>query len=389
MANYISSNANRFYAVLEQAYGQAAAASATNRYPAVKLQAAQSLEQLRRQDKTGTRTFLGTPSTARRNTAFETKTYLTSWIGSAEPSCGALIRAATGGAASTCSGLSVAGIQGGTNIHTASPHGLTAGCAVSFASEIRFVASIADPQTFALNAPFTNAPSVGATLAPCITYSLGSQLPSLTLYDYWDPITATSRIITGAGVDTFGIVVNGDFHEMNFRGPAADLLDSTSFIAGQGGLQTYPVEPSSDAFDYSIVPGHLGQVWLGTYPSQFMTLTEAAISVKNNLALRNQEFGTSHPRALVPGEREVICNFALFAQDDVNTAGLYGAARARATMSAMFQLGQQQGELMAVFMPQVTPEIPNYDDSETRLQWQFTNNLAQGTADNELFIAFA
>jgi len=33
--------------------------------------------------------------------------------------------------------------------------------------------------------------------------------------------------------------------------------------------------------------------------------------------------------------------------------------------------------------------VPNYDDSETRLQWQFRNNLAQGTANDEIFIAFA
>jgi hypothetical protein len=55
----------------------------------------------------------------------------------------------------------------------------------------------------------------------------------------------------------------------------------------------------------------------------------------------------------------------------------------------MLQLGQQQGELMGLFLPQVTPEIPVFNDAETRLQWEFNGNLAQGISDDELFIAFA
>ena len=55
----------------------------------------------------------------------------------------------------------------------------------------------------------------------------------------------------------------------------------------------------------------------------------------------------------------------------------------------MIQLGQQQGQLMGIFMPAMTPEIPNFNDSETRLQWEFKNNKAQGTANDEFFIAFA
>jgi hypothetical protein len=105
--------------------------------------------------------------------------------------------------------------------------------------------------------------------------------------------------------------------------------------------------------------------------------------------VRNQEFGSSYPSAIAPGMREVASKFTLFAQDDAQTTALYAAAKQRTPVQAMLQLGQQQGELMAVFMASVVPEIPNYDDSETRLQWAFKNNLAQGTAEDELFIAFA
>jgi hypothetical protein len=389
MGSYISSNANRFYVAVETTYGQAAAVTSGNRFPAVRLQGQQLLASGRRLDKTGTRTFLGTPSTARRQTAFEARTYLTSWSGSGEPSYGPLFHAGLGAAPNLSSGLVVASMLSNTQLQTTMAHGLSFGSGISYSGEIRFVTNVIDASTVTFNAPFTNTPAPNAALASAITYPLAIALPSVTLYDYWDPITAVSRIITGAAVDTLALSVDGDFHEFVFNGPACDLLDSSSFVGGDAGLSSFPAEPALADFDYSIVPGHLGEVWLGSTPNQFFTLTGASIAVKNNIDVRNQEFGSSYPSAIAPGMREVASKFTLFAQDDAQTTALYAAAKQRTPVQAMLQLGQQQGELMAVFMANVVPEIPNYDDSETRLQWAFKNNLAQGTAEDELFIAFA
>jgi hypothetical protein len=389
MAGYISSNANRFYVAIETAYGQAAPVASGNRFPAVRLQAQQLLAPGRRLDKTGTRTFLGNPTTSRRQTAFEARTYLTSWSGSGEPSYGPLFHAGLGAAPNLSSGLFVSSIQNNTQLQTTMAHGLSFGSGVSYNGEIRFVTSVTDASSVVLNAPFSSTPAANAALATTITYPLAIALPSLTLYDYWDPVTSVSRIITGAAVDTLALSVDGDFHEFVFSGPACDLLDSSSFVTGAAGLSTFPQEPALAAFDYSIVPGHLGEVWLGSTPNQFFTLTGASIAVKNNIDVRNQEFGSSYPRAIAPGMRQAASTFTVFAQDDAQTTALYAAAKQRTSVQAMLQLGQQQGELMAVFMANVTPEIPNYEDSETRLQWTFKNNLAQGTAEDELFIAFA
>lgn len=389
MANYISSNANRFYVALEAAYGQAAAITPGNRFPAVKLQAQQVLEGTKRHDKTGTRTFLGAPKTARRHTAFEVRSYLTSWSGSGEPGYGPLFRAGMGSAPQFTGALSIAAVQNATQIQTTVPHGLSAGSGVSFSNEIRFVTSVIDAMTIMINASFSITPVTGQALSPAVTYRLASALPSLTVYDYWDPLTTVSRLIVGAAVDTMDIIVNGDYHEFAFSGPAADLLDSSTFTPGTAGMTAFPVEPPVGAFNYSIVPGHLGQVWLGNVDNQFFTLTAATIEIKNHIDVRNQEFGSSYPRAIAPGMRQVSSRFAVFAQDDAQTNALYQAAKARNLVSAMLQLGQQQNELMGIFLPQVTPEIPVFNDSETRLQWEFNSNLAQGTSDDELFIAFA
>ena len=389
MANYITSNANRFYVVLEDTYGQAAIPISVNRFPAVKLQADQVLETGKRLDKTGTRTFLGTPKDARRHTAFDVKSYLTSWSGNGQPSYGPLFQGALGASPQFSGGLALLSVANQAKFQTATPHGLSAGSAVSFGNEIRFVTEVPDSRTAVVNSPFSVTLAVGAVLGPAVSYRVSTGLPSVTLYDYWDPTTTISRIIPGAAIDTCIVTVNGDYHEFAFSGPAADLIDSATFAASSSGLSAFPAEPILSGFDYSIVPGHLGQVWLGSTPNQFFTLTGASIEIKNNIALRSTEFGSSYPMSIAPGERDVVSHFTLMAQDNAQTTALYAAAKLRTPVSAMLQLGQQKGQLMGIMLPNVMPEIPSYNDSQPRLQWEFKNNRAQGTSDDEIYIAFA
>ena len=98
MSSYISSNANRFYAALETAYGKVGSITAANRIPAVKLGVQQKVETGTRRDKTGSRTFAGVPAGVRRRTTFDLQTYLTSWDKTtAGPGYGPLFEAAMGG----------------------------------------------------------------------------------------------------------------------------------------------------------------------------------------------------------------------------------------------------------------------------------------------------
>jgi hypothetical protein len=78
----------------------------------------------------------------------------------------------------------------------------------------------------------------------------------------------------------------------------------------------------------------------------------------------------------------------LFELVDAQTAALYQAARSRSPISVMFQLGEQTNQLFGAYMPAMVPEVPEYDDSQTRLEWKFSNCRAQGTAENELYVAF-
>jgi hypothetical protein len=388
--SYILSNDNRFYVALEQSYGVAAAIATSNRIPAVKLTTKQQREKVQRNDKTGSRTFAGNPSGLRIQTSFGLKTYMANWTsGSGLPPHGPLFQACLGGTPAQSAGGTVASTSGTSTVAFTSPHGLAPGAAVTSGGEIRFVTVIVDAQTIQLNAPFSVTPAVSSQTGPTATYPTAESLPSATLFDYWSPGTAVQRVLAGMALDTLSVKVNGDFHEFDFSGQAQDLVDTASFASGQFGLSAFPAEPTVAPINYSIIPGHLGQVWLGSSPSRFFTLTNATITFANNLELRAREYGAMLPSVISPGQRTVSITFSLYQMDDTATAALYQAARQRSPVSVMMQLGQQQGELFGIYMSSVVAEVPAFDDSDRRQQWQFQSSRAQGSVNDEIYFAFA
>lgn len=389
MAVYISSNANRFYCAAENIYGQVPVITAANRIPAVKLSAKQQLEVTARKDKTGSRTFGGLPPGGRRKTTFDLRTYLTTWPGGANaPSYGPLFQAALGGSPLVFNGGTAGNGSSATTLSFTVPHGLVSGQAVAYLGELRFVAAIINTTSVQLNAPLSTTPLAGAPLGPTVTYFASTDLPSVSVFDYWSPASAVQRILCGAGVDKLAIKVNGDFHEFQFSGVAQELVDSSSFSSGIGQLNSFPAEPPVAAFDYSIVPGHMGQVWLGNAPDRFFTLTDAELAVSNNLDMRAHEFGSSLPRAISPGTRAVTVDFQLYGQDDVATKALYQAAKQQSPVTAMLQLGQQPNQLFGAYLKSLVPEVPEYDDTDTRLKWHFRSSRGQKTVDDEIMVAF-
>ena len=387
--SYILSNDNRFYVALEGSYGAAAAISASNRIPAVKLTTKQQTEKVTRADKTGSRTFAGNPSSQRLQTSFGLKTYMANWGNpSAIPPHGPLFQACLGGAATQSAGSTVASTSGTSTLAFTGSHGLAPGGAVTCGGEIRFVTVVVDAHTIQLNAPFSVTPLTSSQTGPTTMYSTAESLSSVTLFDYWSPSTSVQRVLAGMAVDTLSIKLNGDFHEFDFGGQAQDLVDTSSFLSGQFGLTAFPSEPSVAPINYSIIPGNLGQVWLGSSPARFYTLTSAELTFTNNIELRAREYGAILPSTISPGPRTVTVNFSIFQMDDMATAALYQAARQRSPISMMMQLGQQQGELFGIYMNSVVPGVPAFDDSLTRQQWQFQGCRAQGSVNDEIYIAF-
>lgn len=349
----------------------------------------QKMGTAKRQDKTGTRTFPGALTNGRKQTRFDLKTYMTSWPSpSAQPGYGPLFQGALGANPLLFAGGTATANSTAMNVQFTAAHGLSVGQAIAFSGEIRFVASVIDTATVLLNSALSTVPTAGAAVGPTVTYFPATELPSLSVFDYWTPSTSVQRLLCGCAVNEMDLQVNGDYHQFSFSGMAQDLLDTSSFQSGMGMLTGYPPEPPVDPTPITVIPGHLGQVWLGPIATRFYTLTSGKINLNNGLSMRTDEYGSSVPQAINPGPRTVLLDFDLFGQDDINTVDLYQAARQRSPIAVCLQLGQSNGQLFGLYLKSVVPEVPDYGDQDSRLQWQFRGSQAQGSGDDEIVVAF-
>lgn len=384
---YISVIDNRHYVSLEQQFGAVSIPATSNRVPLQSMDLSQRFHIPKRKDKSGSRSFIGSGAPLREEARFHAKGYLyPTTIGSTSP-VRPLIEAAMGGPTLSFNGGLVDSALDSTHFRFVAPHGLAPGQALSFGGELRFVRAIVDPFTVETNAPYTQLPGASTTFGPTTTFTLGRDLPSISLFDYWGGQSGLHRIATGAVVDVMKVGLNGDFHDLEFQGPASRILDSASFAGGMGGLSVFPDEPAIQTFGNSPVPGHLGQVWFGSTLSRFHSVTGATARVSNNVAMRTREFGSVNARAFVPGERSIGLKFSIFQEDTTATRDLYLAARSRLPIQVMLQLGQQATQLLSVYMKSVVPVIPSYDEGDARVEWTFEDASAQGQADDELYIA--
>jgi hypothetical protein len=389
MPQCVLSTQNRFYIKLESGYGAVAAITAGNRIPAIRLRTQQETETRPRRDKVGGRTYPGVSPGSRKRTEFSLQTYLVSNPTPASPpAVGPLVEGALGAIPAIFSGRTAGSGSSTSQIVFGSSHGLVLGQAFGFNGEIRFVSTVVNSTTAQVNAPFTTAPASGQTLTAAVTYFPADEAPSLSIFDYWDPAGVVDRILPGASCNRMQVKINADYHELEFSGQAQDILDTVSFSSGQGGLGSFPAEPALSGNTGLPIPGNLGQAWLGTPANKFLTLASAVVEVDNDIQPRNREFGTSVPQCITAGIRRVVANFELFEVDDDATRSLYAAARAETPIGVMFQLGEASGQLMGVYMSGVVPQVPEFNDDERILKWDFANSRAQGSANNEVIVAF-
>jgi len=93
----------------------------------------------------------------------------------------------------------------------------------------------------------------------------------------------------------------------------------------------------------------------------------------------------SCPACIGPGQaRRCRSNFSLYEKDDAATAALYQAARQRSPIPVMMQTWPAAGRVVRIYMQSVVPEVPAFDDSDKRLQWQFQTCRAQGSVNDEI-----
>jgi uncharacterized membrane-anchored protein len=78
----------------------------------------------------------------------------------------------------------------------------------------------------------------------------------------------------------------------------------------------------------------------------------------------------------------------VYSTDQSVFAELYQAAQTETPIPLTIQLGDQAGAMAGIHIKTFVPQIPQFDDSETRLIWSFASSRAQGTGDDEIYFAF-
>ncbi len=387
MSCYIATRNCRYYAAKEAEFGKVAPVAASNRFSAIWLRVFQEWDEPRRRDKTGSRTYAGVAGRLRKQTRFELSTYLFAReAGEAAPRCGALLESALGSAPrSTAGGMAVMQVQGST-VTFVTDHGLQPGDGLSIGDELRVVTACPDNRTAWASAPFRT--TGAAVTGGAVSYGLAARLPSVSLHEYWTPEEAVQRILHGGVVDEMEAELNGDFHELRFRGAAAGLIDSRTFESGQGGLASFPVEPNLATAMEIPVPGHLGQAWVGAAPWALETVARARVRVKNNVELRWRDFGLMEPKCAVPGDREVTIDLEIYGTNAEACEALYASASRREPMPLMVQMGEVAGAMCGIYVPNFLPAPPEFLDGEERLRWRLRGCVAQGTHDDEMYVVF-
>ncbi len=393
---YVASNLNRFYAAVESAYGVVPAVLPDHAFRALSLELELQQQYLERRDKSGSRSFLGVVAAGRRQGRFATEAYLMSGgAAGTAPDLAPFFQAACGGAPLVFAGGTAAAGCTTTDIAFSAAHGLSVGQAIGSNGELRFVTSVTSATAVVVSPPFSAAPAASSAITATVSYPLAASLPSLAIFDYWDPASAQQRILNGAAVGQMQIEVEGDFHVARFSGEGQDLIDSITFATGQGGLGAYPTEPATRTYAGAPLAGHFGQLWLGASLSRFNTLVSARLELDNGLELRRNELGFAVPQGIAPGDRKVTFDFELFQNDDAATRTLYTAARNRTPVAAGIQLGSGAGSLFGAYLKSLAPQPPKNDAKENQLKWSFTGARAAGggsssaaTSDDELWIAF-
>lgn len=385
----VSTSLSRSYAAVEASYGTVPAVDANSAFRALSVELEAVQQYLERKDKSGSRSFAGIAPGGRRQSRFAIEAYLMSGGSVGQPpDLSPFFQAACGGIPLVFSGGDAGAGCTASNIVFAAPHGLSPGQAIGSNGEIRFVVAVPDSAGVTVDPPFSAAPAAGSAITGSVSYPLAAMLPSVSIFDYWEPASVQQRLLCGGAVNSLEVQVQGDFHTVKCSGEGQDLIDSFTFASGQGGLEAFPAEPGSRSGHGEPIAGHFGQLWLGAAPSRFHTLVSATLRIENDLELRKNELGSAVPLGIAPGARKVTFDFDLFETDDAPAQALYAAARNRNPVVAFLQLGVLPGHMFGAYVQSLVPQPPKNDARERELKWSFSGARASGAADDELWIAF-
>jgi hypothetical protein len=217
------------------------------------------------------------------------------------------------------------------------------------------------------------APSVGDTVKGVITYSVATALPNaLTIGHY---LTSISKQCNGAVVDQLKLMFDAnDEVRWEASGPAKTRL--TAAQSAPGAFTTVGTTPPS---------GLVGSLRLGAVAVEFL---KAEIIVQNAMELDNFQFGTSSATNFFrKNKRKIACNVTAILSD--STTLMAAAENATDNNALLIQCGQTEGNIVAVYGPDLDFDVPDMPDGEETLEITFGGTMKAVSGNDEFRLVLA
>lgn len=246
-----------------------------------------------------------------------------------------------------------------------------------------------------LVAAFGKAAAIVASTS--VTYELDDLQPSVSLYSYWKPGTASQYVAHGAVCNQmiFDAAAGGTFATLEFSGPARWVLDTDQFPTAdsiaKAGLGTFPTEPAAP-----VTSGNPLSVFAGTAIFDGQPVGE--IRTFRLTANMNRDLQTdvifSGNYAGQPGQDRRDIRFDVNIYDkvgDANFSALKVKSIDKVPIDCQFTIGTTAGQRLVITLKNVLLGTAQQDDGQRSKAIAFNGcqvNATGGTTKDELKFAF-
>jgi tail tube protein len=236
-----------------------------------------------------------------------------------------------------------------------------------------------------LQALFGKAPTIVSSTS--VTYTQDDLSPSLSIYSFRKPSTATQQVALGAVVDQMILTLGGDIATVEFSGTSLWVLDTDSFSGAdaiaKGGLTAFPSEPSAPTTNGNMIVGFKGVITLDG--NVYSTVRSLKVTYKANRDVPNDVIGTGYGSSPGQDRREVTFEVDVYDDDSANLSALKLKAIAATTVNISAQAGNVAGNIATANLNncQLTPAT--YDDSSRKYAAKLTGKAhasGLGTKDS-------
>lgn len=228
-----------------------------------------------------------------------------------------------------------------------------------------------------------------AVASTSVTYSCADTTPSLSIWNFVNPSTASQQVAFGSIVRQFRVQGGQNVATVEFSGEAKSVLDSVTMAsltdgnAEKGGLTgtTFPSQPSSPVTNGTFVVGFTGGATLdGNAFSEMRALTLTADSGRE---LSHDNWNSYVAGAPAINRRSVQVEFSIYDDDTANMNSLKSKCGNNTPIDISLQFGTTAGNIWTFNLKNVVLANPTYDYGQLKRAVNFTGRAYATSATSK------